>query len=63
MELFPEIGFDFAGGWTLLLGFYALFILLLRSLPKEVVSRLYELSGWERAHPLVNRVTRFATFA
>ena len=62
MELFPEFGLSWTGGWTLMLGFYLVFILFLRSFPKEVTNRLYELSGWQRVHPLINRTVSLATF-
>lgn len=62
MQLFPDIRLAFPGGWTLIVGFYILFFLFLRSFPKEVTTRLYELSGWQRVHPLINRIVRLATF-
>ncbi|MCK5647222.1 MAG: hypothetical protein KAH97_10600 [Anaerolineales bacterium] len=48
MEFFPELKIGLFNGWLPLVLFYAVFGILLAIFPKDVVSRLYERSGWTR---------------
>jgi protein-S-isoprenylcysteine O-methyltransferase Ste14 len=46
MELFPTLRLGWLNGWLLLVVLYGVFGLLLWVFPREVVTRLYDRSGW-----------------
>jgi protein-S-isoprenylcysteine O-methyltransferase Ste14 len=46
MELMPEIRIGLLNGWIPLVLFYGIFGIMLIILPRSVVSRLYDRSGW-----------------
>lgn len=48
MMLFPELQPGWLNGWLLLVILYGIFGILLIIFPREVVSRLYDRSGWTR---------------
>lgn len=48
MEFFPTLKIGLLNGWLPLLLFYVVFGILLAIFPKDVVSRLYERSGWTK---------------
>jgi protein-S-isoprenylcysteine O-methyltransferase Ste14 len=48
MEFFPELELGLLNGWLPLLVFYIIYGIILLIFPKEVVTRLYERSGWTR---------------
>lgn len=49
MELFPALELGIFNGWLPILLFYAIFGIILIAFPREVVTRLYERSGWTTA--------------
>ena len=53
MELFPALQIGWLNGWVLLCILYLIFGILLLVFPKEVVSRLYERSGWSRKQRVI----------
>jgi protein-S-isoprenylcysteine O-methyltransferase Ste14 len=48
MELFPELELGLYNGWLPIVLFYVIYGIILIVFPREVVSRLYERSGWTR---------------
>lgn len=48
MEFFPELELGLYNGWLPILLFYVIYGIILVVFPREVVSRLYERSGWTR---------------
>jgi protein-S-isoprenylcysteine O-methyltransferase Ste14 len=49
MEFFPSLGLGLTNGWLPIVLFYLLYGVILVVFPMEVVSRLYERSGWTRS--------------
>jgi protein-S-isoprenylcysteine O-methyltransferase Ste14 len=60
MEWFPDPQLGWLNGWILLVPFYAVFGLLLLIFPRDVVSRLYDKSGWTRWQRIMSVVTKVA---
>jgi protein-S-isoprenylcysteine O-methyltransferase Ste14 len=56
MELFPQFGLGWLNGWILLVVFVAVFGAVLRALPKGVVTKLYDRSGWTSQQRTVTRI-------
>ena len=52
MELFPAMRWGWLNGWLLLSAFFLVFGLLLMGFSRDIVAKLYDVSGWRR-HPLV----------
>lgn len=48
MEFFPALELGLYNGWLPILSFYIIYGIILVIFPREVVSRLYERSGWTR---------------
>ena len=48
MELFPQLKMTWLNGWLALMRMYAVVGLLMAALPREVVRRLYDRSGWSK---------------
>ncbi|MFW9938702.1 MAG: methyltransferase family protein [Candidatus Thorarchaeota archaeon] len=48
MELFPKFELGWINGWIFLLSFYAIFGIFLLTCSKQVISRLYDESGWTK---------------
>lgn len=49
MEFFPELELGLYNGWLPILLFYVIFGIILVVFPRDVVTRLYERSGWTTA--------------
>jgi protein-S-isoprenylcysteine O-methyltransferase Ste14 len=58
MEFLPELKLGWLNGWLLLVILYGIFGILLLIFPREVVSRLYDRSGWTR-QDIMRRVIGF----
>lgn len=48
MEWLPQLQLGWFNGWVLLAVWYGVFGLMLALLPRDVVARLYDRSGWSR---------------
>ena len=55
MELFPDLKIGLLNGWVPILLFYVIYGIILVVFPREVITRLYERSGWTRRM----KITRF----
>jgi protein-S-isoprenylcysteine O-methyltransferase Ste14 len=63
MELIPELGLVWLGGWVLLLTFLAVFGVTIWALPKDVVSKLYDRSGWTARQRAITRIGKLFALA
>ena len=63
MEFFPELNLGFLNGWLMLASFYIVFTMLMLVLPKEVVKRLYDVSGWTRRQRMFSAAGKPFTLA
>ena len=65
MHWFPPLQLGWLNGWVLLVGFYAVFGLLMLIFPSEVVARLYDRSGWgqsQRVNATLAKLVAFVSF-
>jgi len=62
MEWFPEWRLGWLNGWIPLALLYAVFGFLLWRFPREVVSRLYDRSGWSRTETILTATTKVFAF-
>ena len=58
MTLFPEFGWGWLDGWLLLLVWLAVFGCTIKLLPKDVVRKLYDESGWTPAQRTLTRIAK-----
>ncbi len=56
MTLLPEFGVGWLGGWLLLLVYLIVFGGTVKSLPKDVVRKLYDRSGWTPTQRTLTRI-------
>ena len=56
MELIPKLGLGWLNGWIPLAIYAAVFGAVLWALPKDVVSKLYDRSGWTSQQRIVIRI-------
>ena len=48
MELIPKLSLGLLNGWLMLASFYVVFAILMLVYPRDVVKRLYDISGWTK---------------
>jgi protein-S-isoprenylcysteine O-methyltransferase Ste14 len=58
MTLLPEFGVGWLGGWLLLFVWLSVFGLTIKLLPKDVVRKLYDESGWTPAQRTLTRIAK-----
>ena len=63
MEFFPRPGLVWLGGWVLLVAYLAVFGVTLWILPKSVVRKLYDRSGWTARQRAITRVGKLFALA
>ena len=63
MELFPAMRWGWLNGWLLLSGVFLVFALLLLGFPRDIVAKLYAVSGWRRHHLVVFVIGELAALA
>jgi protein-S-isoprenylcysteine O-methyltransferase Ste14 len=63
MDLIPQLKLGWLNGWLLLLIYAAVFGAVLWALPKSVVSRLYDQSGWTPRQHTVIRIGKVFALA
>ena len=56
MIFFPKLGVDWLNGWIFLVVYGLVFGVTVRSLPGEVIARLYDRSNWTRSQRSLTRV-------
>lgn len=54
MELFPDMQWGWLNGWLLLSVFFLVFGVLLASFSRDIVTKLYDISGWHRYQLVVS---------
>lgn len=58
MELFPRFELGWLNGWIFIIIFFAIFSILIKSCPKEVISRLYDEEGWTKLQRIFNKLSK-----
>ena len=58
MTLLPEFGLGWLYGWLLLFVWLAVFGLTIKLLPRDVVRKLYDESGWTPAQRTLTRISK-----
>jgi protein-S-isoprenylcysteine O-methyltransferase Ste14 len=56
MDFLPNMGLGLPNGWILIALFYAVYLIVLRLFPREVVKRLYDRSGWTKKQQTYARI-------
>lgn len=56
MELMPAMTLGWLNGWIMLGSFYLVFGVLMATFPKDVVAKLFSISGWSRGHRILSAV-------
>lgn len=59
MEWFPVLELGWLNGWVLLCSFYVIFGFMIFIFPREVVSRLYDQTGWSRSQRAMSTLAKF----
>ena len=54
MEFLPDLQLGWLNGWIPIVAFYVLFGLLMALFPKDIVAKLYAVSGWTRKQRLLS---------
>jgi protein-S-isoprenylcysteine O-methyltransferase Ste14 len=63
MEWMPEMKMGWLNGWLMISCFYLVFGVLMLVFPKEIVAKLYRVSGWGKEHRLLWFAGKPFTFA
>jgi len=63
MDLFPQLGLYWTGGWILLVAFLLVFGGMVLLSPGETRVRLYDRSGWTRTQQILTRVGKVLSLA
>ena len=56
MTLFPPLRLGWLNGWIPIIVFYAIYIIILKVLPKETVERLYDRSHWTKQQATLSSI-------
>ena len=48
MELFPAFEIGWLNGWIFMVGFFLIFGIVIKTCPKNVITRLYDSKGWTK---------------
>lgn len=57
-EFFPTLTVGWLNGWLLLVIFFSIFGILLKTCPKEVISRLYDKEGWTKMQYVSTKISK-----
>lgn len=63
MELMPTLQLGWLNGWLMLGSFYLVFGVLMLAFPRDVVARLYDISGWSREQRILSLIGKPFTLA
>jgi protein-S-isoprenylcysteine O-methyltransferase Ste14 len=63
MELFPAMRWGWLNGWLLLSILFLVFGLLLAGFSRDIVAKLYDVSGWRRHQRVVSALGKLAALA
>lgn len=56
MELMPTLQLGWFNGWIMLVSFYLVFVVLMLVFPRDVVAKLFSVSGWSREQKIISTI-------
>ncbi|GAH38370.1 unnamed protein product, partial [marine sediment metagenome] len=58
MEIFPAFEIGWLNGWIFMLIFFLIFGIVIKTCPKEVITRLYDNKGWTRTQYIFTKLAK-----